>query len=102
VDKLPSLGPLKSVAVSGLSAVFQEAYNTEILQLWYLAIDNMLPCSTVKFADGLSISFWKTKQLDTKFSTGNCKVSKKVESHPSLDSHPALFKLSCALQSAKT
>jgi hypothetical protein len=39
MDELPSLEPLESVAVFGLSGEFKEAYNKGILQVWYLLID---------------------------------------------------------------
>jgi hypothetical protein len=59
VNILPTLGPLESVAVVGLSGEFREAYNTGILQFWYLSIDIHFIVFHVEFEDELSISVMK-------------------------------------------
>jgi hypothetical protein len=55
------LGPLESVAVSGLTGKFRQAYNTDILQVWYLSIDMPSILLHMEFEDGLSISVLKNR-----------------------------------------
>ncbi|SAM02335.1 hypothetical protein [Absidia glauca] len=84
VDKLPTLGPLESVAVLGLRGEFREAYNTE-------------------FQVGLSISVMKnraTRHKNLQLKIENLHVKVLPPAH--LNSNPAFFKPSCASQAVKT
>jgi hypothetical protein len=78
MGNLPSLLPLASVAVFGLRAVFRRAYNTGILQVWYLSIDMHSTLSHVEFEDGLSVSVLKNRNHSPyKITAGNEKNLKK-------------------------
>jgi hypothetical protein len=66
VDKLPILGPLKSVAILRLKGELREAYNTDVLQFLYLSIDMSFILVHVNFDDGLSISVLKTRETKHK------------------------------------
>jgi hypothetical protein len=56
VDEWPTVRPLGSVAILGLNVMFWEAYNIQILQVWFLSIDICFIVLHVKFEDALSIS----------------------------------------------
>jgi hypothetical protein len=78
MGKLPTLGPLESIDVSGLSVVFGETYNTGILQVWYFSIDTHFILFPVEFEDGLSIpvlqnraTYPKNMQPEIKFPKAN-------------------------------
>jgi hypothetical protein len=61
---------LQSVAVLGLVVVLVDAYNTELLEVWYLSIDIHFILFYVEFESGLSASVLKTGQLVTNSETG--------------------------------
>ncbi|SAL99410.1 hypothetical protein [Absidia glauca] len=79
--------PLESVAVFELSVGFSEAYNTGILQIWYLSVGMHLILFRVEFKDGLSISVLKDMATRYKVTTGNRKVLKKYMSSKAARPH---------------
>jgi hypothetical protein len=56
MDELPTLTPLKSVAVLGLGVVFKDSYDTYILQVCCILIDILFAVLHVRFEDMLSVS----------------------------------------------
>jgi hypothetical protein len=68
----------------GLYGTFREAYNTGILQVWYLLIEKHFILLHVDFEEG-----------------NRTLKKKKVVARPHFISHSALFKLWCALQPVK-
>jgi hypothetical protein len=94
VDVLPTLGPLESIAVLGLSVAIREAYSTGILYVWYHSTDIRFILLHVQFEDGLSSSVLKKGGNSTqKFTTGNRKKFQIVIKGPPAQfiSHPAFF-----------
>jgi hypothetical protein len=91
VDKLPTLGPLESIAILRLNVVFREVCNAGRLQIWHLFIDMHLILLRVGFEDGSSISVWKTRATrHNNHTTENRKVLKKSTRQPT-SFHTPLF-----------
>jgi hypothetical protein len=67
VDEYPTLGPLKSTAVSGLGVVFKDTYSTGILQVWDTLIDIHSILFFVEFENGLLIAVLRNRVTRYKF-----------------------------------
>jgi hypothetical protein len=93
VDELLTLGPLESPAVWRVSEEFSEAYNTDILQVWYHSIDVQLVLSHVKFGAVLFISILKNRATHHKhLQLGIENFSKSQVQPPTLFHTPLFFK----------
>ncbi|SAM05146.1 hypothetical protein [Absidia glauca] len=67
IDKWPILERLESVAILGLRVAIREAYNTNILQVWYFSIDSHFALLYVDFEErAIHLGYEKQGQLVTK------------------------------------